>query len=467
MLAPKLRELEHLVLDKLGSARFQLWFDRRVSFCLQEDKVLVKVPNKHYQEWLASKFRKEIEASAKELTGMNIPAYFEIDSARDSRDESFENKPLPTKKTPSGMVPGCEQKTKDLSLGNRRVWYRFESFCVGDSNRVAYDLAKLASELNAEVCNPLVIHGPHGCGKSHLLEAIYQAFSKSPTRKQGEFLTAEEFTSQFVQAMQKNQMVAFRHRWRNRNLVVVDDLHLLAQKPATQKEFLLTMDTLQRQGAVLVVSLDGHPRFLDKLMPELVDRLLSGAVVQVDLPEPALRSKVVHQFWEKHSSLPIQPETVEFIAREVTGNIRQIQGVVKNLLNHARVQGEFPSLEKARQFIAGTVRGLIKTPTLAGIEDVVTGLFKLPAQSLRLPDREMKKKLARAVAMFLGRKFTQATYRELGKFFGNRNHSSVVCADKKIADLLQTGQSCLFDGTEHDLGFLIQQAEQRIRNLQG
>lgn len=468
MLAPKMRELERLVLDKLGAARFKLWFDRRVSLCLQEDRVLVKVPNKHYQEWLSSKFRKEIEASARELTGFAIPAFFEIENTQDSEYAAMENKPLPTRKSQPGAECSFTQKAKDSSSqGAKRLWHRFDAFCVGQSNKVAFDLAKSASELNAEDCNPLVIHGPHGCGKSHLLEAVFHAFTKSPIRKQGEFLTAEEFTSQFVQSMQKNQMVAFRNRWRNRSLVVIDDLHLLAQKPATQKEFLITMDALQRQGAVLVVSLDGHPRFLDKLMPELVDRLLSGAVVQVDHPETALRSRIVNQFWEKQSSLPLQPETVEFIAREVTGNVRQIQGVVKNLLNHARIQGEFPGLEKAKQFISGAVRGVIKTPSLSSIEDVVTGLFKLPAQSLRLPDREMKKKLARAVAMFLGRKFTQSTFRELGKFFGNRNHSSVVCAEKKIAELLQSGESCLFDGTEHDLGFLIQQAEQRIRNLQG
>jgi len=179
-----------------------------------------------------------------------------------------------------------------------------------------------------------------------------------------------------------------------------------------------------------------------------------------------LRKDYVRKFWFNVSGEELPSSMVDLLAGIIAGNIRQIQGILKTLLNVYRIEGTLPALEKIRLMISGAVRGLIKTPTLGEIEGVVTKLFRLPANSLRQEDREAKKKLARALAMYLGRKFTQCTYRELGKFFGNRNHSSVLSAEKKVIALISKGEQCFFNGTEFDLNFLMQQAEHQIRNLQ-
>ncbi|MFZ9794396.1 MAG: helix-turn-helix domain-containing protein, partial [Gemmataceae bacterium] len=234
----------------------------------------------------------------------------------------------------------------------------------------------------------------------------------------------------------------------------------------TQKEFLVTIDAIQRQGGTIVVGMNNHPRFMEKFMPELVDRLLAGSIAKVDYPEMNLRKDYVRKFWSDVSGEELPSPMVDLLAGTIAGNIRQIQGILKTLLNVYRIEGTLPALEKIRVMISGAVRGLIKTPTLGEIEGVVTKLFRLPANSLRQEDREAKKKLARALAMYLGRKFTQSTYRELGKFFGNRNHSSVLSAEKKVIALIGKGEQCFFDGTEFDLNFLLQQAEHQIRNMQ-
>ncbi|MFZ9862644.1 MAG: DnaA ATPase domain-containing protein [Gemmataceae bacterium] len=461
-----LSDLENCIAAKIGLSRYNLWFRGKIRFCLETDRLLVRAPNKHLQDWLFSKFREEIESSYHQLNenfrrGSVIFETVKIDdnSSVNNLCSQTVNHGLKEKSFESKVI-------KNSSPCNQRKWATFKSFCVGESNKIAFQFAKSHAEQISNQGGLLVIYGPHGCGKTHLLEAAYSGFLRKNPRKSMDLITAEDFTCQFVQAMMKNQISGFRNQIKNKAFLVIDDLHLLEQKPATQKEFLVTIDAIQRQGGTIVVGMNNHPRFMEKFMPELVDRLLAGSIAKVDYPEMNLRKDYVRKFWSDVSGEELPSPMVDLLAGTIAGNIRQIQGILKTLLNVYRIEGTLPALEKIRMMISGAVRGLIKTPTLGEIEGVVTKLFRLPANSLRQEDREAKKKLARALAMYLGRKFTQSTYRELGKFFGNRNHSSVLSAEKKVIALIGKGEQCFFDGTEFDLNFLLQQAEHQIRNMQ-
>lgn len=479
MVTPIIQELdiltfEKILIERIGKPRFDLWFGKLVSFVLDEDKFVVLVPNTHFLEWLNSKFRKDIEESLKDCFIGTKQVVFQISqqvivkTVLKNAEYSDQNNSailgsldLTTIKSDeiiqSITVPGTKEAKK-------RDWLDFKSFVVGESNKLAFEMARSLSVEKRSDTSPLVIFGPQGCGKTHLLESSYRSFKNSFPLLSSEFISAEEFTSQFVVAMHKNRMPAFRAKIRSNSLFVFDDVHLLADKPATQKELMLNLDVITQKGGSIIAGLDCHPRMAKKIMPELLDRLMSGMICSVGLPEDSLRIALIKRYWSMLSNQEISLEVVEYLSKEIRGNVRILLGVLKQISNSIRINRVLPSMELARSIVGGFVRCVFRSISLHDIDEVVSAFLYLAPGALKSGVREEKMSFPRNLAMYLARKNSSFTYREIGNYFGNRNHSTVIAGEKKIESLIKYDSRVQFANLEYDLNFLLQSIQQKLQS---
>ena len=479
MITPIIQELdvptlEKLLIARIGKPRFDLWFGKFVSFLLNDDKLVVLVPNNHFLEWLNSKFRKDIEESLKDCIRGARQVVFQI-SHPELPTSELKNVEVPVQiSAPEVSVSDLTiAKSKEVTSLNKvpgtkdahkRDWLDFKSFVVGESNKLAFEMARSLSVEKRTDTSPLVIFGPQGCGKTHLLESSYRSFKNSFPLLVAEFISAEEFTSQFVVAMQKNRMPAFRSKIRSNSLFVFDDVHLLADKPATQKELMLNLDVITQKGGNIIVGMDCHPRMAKKIMPELLDRLMSGMICSVGIPEDSLRVALIKRYWAMLSNQEISTEVVDYLSKEIRGNVRVILGVLKQISNYVRINRILPSMELARTIVGGFVKCVFRSISLQDIDEVVSTFLMLAPGALKSGVREEKMSFPRNLAMYLARKNSSFTYREIGSYFGNRNHSTVIAGEKKIESLIKFDSRVQFANMEYDLNFLLHSIQQKLQS---
>lgn len=478
MITPIIQELdiptlEKLLIVRIGKPRFDLWFGKRVSFVLNDDKLFVFVPNNHFLEWLNNKFRKNIEDAVKDCLLGPKQIVFQISqqtlsqaTLKDAEDSIGNSIPLGAPELNVVKSDGIVQlmNVPGTKEAKKRDWLDFKSFVVGESNKLAFEMARSLSIEKRGDTSPLVIFGPQGCGKTHLLESSFRSFKNSFPLLPAEFISAEEFTSQFVVAMHKNRMPAFRAKIRSNSLFVFDDVHLLADKPATQKELMLNLDVITQKGGSIIAGMDCHPRMAKKIMPELLDRLMSGMICSVGVPEDSLRIALIKRYWSMLSNQELSLEVTEYLSKEVRGNVRIILGVLKQLSNSARINRVLPTLELARSIVGGFIRCVFKSISLQDIDEVVSTFLLLAPGALKSGVREEKMSFPRNLAMYLARKNSSFTYREIGSYFGNRNHSTVIAGEKKIESLIKYDSRVQFANLEYDLNFLLQSIQQKLHS---
>jgi chromosomal replication initiator protein len=478
MITPIIQELdiptlEKLLIVRIGKPRFDLWFGKRVSFVLNDDKLFVFVPNNHFLEWLNNKFRKNIEDAVKDCLLGPKQIVFQISqqtlsqpTLKDAEDSIGNSISLGAPELNVVKSDGIVQlmNVPGTKEAKKRDWLDFKSFVVGESNKLAFEMARSLSIEKRGDTSPLVIFGPQGCGKTHLLESSFRSFKNSFPLLPAEFISAEEFTSQFVVAMHKNRMPAFRAKIRSNSLFVFDDVHLLADKPATQKELMLNLDVITQKGGSIIAGMDCHPRMAKKIMPELLDRLMSGMICSVGVPEDSLRIALIKRYWSMLSNQELSLEVTEYLSKEVRGNVRIILGVLKQLSNSARINRVLPTLELARSIVGGFIRCVFKSISLQDIDEVVSTFLLLAPGALKSGVREEKMSFPRNLAMYLARKNSSFTYREIGSYFGNRNHSTVIAGEKKIESLIKFDSRVQFANLEYDLNFLLQSIQQKLQS---
>src|SRR5439155_3954297 len=273
---------------------------------------------------------------------------------------------------------------------------------------------------------------PVGTGKTHLLEGIYAGLRKRQPEWRVVFAAAEEFTNRFLPAMRLGKLASFRKHFRECDALLIDDLHFLAGKRATQEEFLHTFDALYSDGRPVVVSCDCHPRLAEQFLPELADRLLGGAVWGLMQPDPATRLDLLRA----KSAAPGEPGLPEavlhLLAEQLRGNVRELEGALHSIRHVSRVAGRPVDLALAREALGELLRNSVRVARLEDVDRAVCGVLRLDTGALQSKQRSWSQAHPRMLAMYLARKHTTATYLEVGQFFGGRNHSTAVAAEKKV-----------------------------------
>jgi chromosomal replication initiator protein len=371
--------------------------------------------------------------------------------------------PLPVKR-PKAKRPDPDAVDLDRPPQSQRpgrVWKLLPDFVVGSCNRMAYTSAASVVDEPAQGANPLVLHGPVGTGKSHLLEGIYaglrRRFDTRPV-----FTTAEEFTTRFVQASRLGKMSAFRRHYRECSALLLDNLNFLATKRATQEEFLHTFDALIADGRQVVVTTDCHPRLADEMMPELVDRLLGGAVWNLLPPDAETRLEILRKKAAGRGPT-IPDEVLRSVAEVLRGNVRELEGAIHGIRHYAKVVGRPVDHALVREALGDLLRHAIRVVTLPDVDGAVCSVLRLSSGTLQSKARSWAVCHPRMLAVFLSRKHTAATYGEISRHFGARTHSSAVAAEKKVRSWLDRDERVLIGDREWPAKELLDRIERELQ----
>jgi chromosomal replication initiator protein len=454
---------------RIGEPRYRLWFENRARFRCRDDGLTVGVPNRHLEEWLQERFGADLAAAAADVLGHPVPVRFVIDpelfqaarreqaevsqaraahtSSNDDRAAALNDEKKPAPRAQASAAAGgrgkpaaaagrpAEEVKEELARGaarRTRRWHRLADFVVGPCNRVAFASAQSVVEAPGEGANPLVLHGPVGTGKTHLLEGIYAGLRRARPDWRVLYVTSEDFTNRFLQGMQQGKLAGFRKHFRECDALLIDDLHFLATKRATQEEFLHTFDALLGDGRQLVMTCDCHPRLADDFTPELTDRLLGGAVWGLTPPDADTRLLILRSKAAAGGQAPLPEEVLRFLASGLRGNVRELEGALHGIRHYSRVTGRPADVPLVREALADLLRHAVRVVRLPDVEAAVCAVLRLAGGTLQSKARAWAVSHPRMVAMFLARKHTASSYSEIGGHFGGRNHSTVVAAEKKV-----------------------------------
>lgn len=427
--------LEQAIAQRISAPRYRMWFENKTRFQWDDGRLVVGTQNRFHQEWLAHAFADAVRSAAEEVGGMECQVRFAIDPQlfQESRVAQIEVRPA-VPGAPSA-APAAEAPAVRGEAPRRPVrrWRRLEDFVPAACNRLAHAAALSVVEAPAHFANPLVLYGPVSTGKTHLLEGIRAGLVQAQPDWNVTLVTAEEFTNRFLQAMHTRQMTPFRKQFRDCDVLLVDDLNFLANKRVTQEEFVNTFDVLQTAGKQVVVTSDSHPRLAEDLIPELADRLLGGAIWGLEPPDGAARLAILRA----RAGRTVPDDVLTYLASQLRGNVRELEGALHSIRHFSQVTGRTIDVSLACEALADLLRHSLRVVHLQDIDEQLCQVLQLEARALQSKQRSWAVSHPRMLAMYLARKHTAASYSEIGQHFGNRNHSTVVAAEKKVRQWLQ------------------------------
>jgi chromosomal replication initiator protein len=442
-------ELRSAIAERLGPSRFNLWFGEGVMLGVDGDSLRVDVPNRFFRDWIQTHFAKSLLEAAEAVAGRSLKLDVSIqdEGPAELRDVPPPG-PSPTETSlpatpaapPTPTVPPrpiAERPRVAPPTVTPRASRRLDDFITGPGNRLAHAAVLEMLQSLGTSFNPLVIHGGIGLGKTHLLEGLALALRIRQPSWTIHHLTAEAFTNAFLEAMRGGTLSAFRARFRNADALLMDDIHFLSSKRATQDEFLHTFNALASSNRPVVLTADQHPRLISRLTDELATRFLGGMVVRLEVADPATRAAILRA--KAHARGVQLPEpVVAFISDHLRSSVRELEGALHSLIAYATMTGKRIDLDLARTALRDTIRHTAQAVALKDIERAVCDLFQLDPEALRADSRVRSVAQPRMLAMYLARKHTGTPYSEIGRYFGGRNHSTVIAAEKRVASWIKS-----------------------------
>lgn len=379
-------------------------------------------------------------------------------------DASAADRSAPVRSAAGDLPRGVERLA--VRPSQKRRMRRFGSLITGRCNELAVMAARQVADFPGERFNPLYLYGPTGVGKTHLLEAIYCDLRKNHPGLNVVLITSEAFTNYFTQALASRTVPSFRQKFRNVDVLMIDNVEFLDNKKATQEEFLHTVVQIIEQGGQLVISGDRHPRLLSRHREEVTTRLQSGMVCRIETPSEETRRQVAAAL-----ALPIQDsltrETVNYVARRCRRNIREIQGAINCLHGHYTLSQKRITVSRAREILGELEQECRRLVRISDVEKVICDAFGLKAADLRSSSRRKAISQPRSLAMFVARKLTRTAYREIGMYFGGRDHSTVVAAEKRVQAWLEADRPLDLPSScrGQTVAEVVQELEERLMSL--
>lgn len=425
--AEKVCHIRARVADRIGASRFRTWFGDATQFMLDGDHLNVTVENPLVGSWITSNFMKQLLEATREVLGAEPRVAVRVTGVGDRAD-----RPAAAQHAPAGAT--C-RSTKSAATPRSARWAptlrgELESFVVGPSNELAYSAARSAVREPRQAFSPLVFHGGCGLGKTHLLQGICNGARQAHPDCEWRYVSGEEFTNEFIYAVKAGRIDLFRAKFRKVNLLVIDDIHFLANKRATQEEFLHTFNAIDTCGSAIVLSSDRHPRTIATLSEPLINRLVAGMVVEIEPPDFATRREILcRRALLLKADLP--DEVLDFVARRITSNVRELEGALYKLIALASLAKQPIDLAMARLAVEDYIDAA-RVPEAADIERIAVNYFAVSREALHSKVRDRTTSLARGVAMYLVRKHTRLSFPEIGRMMGKKNHSTVLMAVRRI-----------------------------------
>ena len=423
------------ILDAVRSSiteqTYATWFEPIRPVSITDFETTIEVPSKFYYEWIDSHYKNVILGAIKKETGNDVQLNFKIAGKNNGEQTNQKNQ------VKNILLSG---KARDYDRGSKLSGrYVFNTFVEGPNNQFARAAAlSVAKSPGQTSFNPLLIYGGVGLGKTHLMQAIGNQVLSEQINAKVKYTTSEKFTTDFVSAIKSNKTSEFSSRYRECDVLLLDDAQFLQKKEQTQEQFFHTFNELYQRGKQIVLTTDRHPSELYGLKDRLVSRFQSG--LTVDIQKPSLETRIaILQSKAEQDSLDIPDEITEFIARNIKDNIRVMEGALVKLLAYSSLFHMPITLDLARKVLKETLgRDDIKVLNIEDIIRGVSGATNVSENKLISRGRTMEVAQARQIAMYLCRELVGTSLGDIGLHFGGRDHSTVIHACRNIEKKMAT-----------------------------
>lgn len=398
--------------------KFELWLKPIKPIAIVDNKFKIAIPNKYFKEQLEGCYKDALEKTLSGLINNPISLEYIIDkSIKDSFIKKIES--IKSKITPT-FPPFLNPK------------YTFKNFVQGESNRFAHAASYAVAENPGQIYNPLFIYGGVGLGKTHLIQAIGSyVFSKNPDSKIV-YVSTEQFTNEFIDSIQFNQSLKFKEKYRNINVLLIDDIQFLQGKEQTQDEFFYTFNTLYEGRKQIVLTSDRPPKDIPTLEERLKSRFESGLMTDIQPPDIETRTAILKRIIE-NEHIEIEGDVIHLIASKIKANIRELEGVIIRIIAYSTLKSQKITLEIAESILKDMISKKDEINILPStIQKKVAKYFNIKIEDIKAKNRSLSNILPRHIAMYLCKKFTEYSLSELGKEFGGKDHTTILYASRKI-----------------------------------
>ena len=408
----------------IGSTSYDTWFSNLTA--VQRDLgITLQAPDEFFKNWIVEHYGSTITRCLAAEAGKDIAVGFEVSAGLINP---------PTQEKLSRLERHFEDGGKTSNLNPR---FLFEHFVVGSSNRFAFAAAQAVAESPAKAYNPFFIYGPVGLGKTHLMQAITQEIGKRHPTLKICYLSSEQFTNELINAIRHRSAETFRQKYRNIDVLLIDDIHFIAGKESTQEEFFHTFNTLHDHRKQIIICSDRPPKEIANLEERLVSRFAWGLITDIQPPDYETRVAILKKKLELES-VQVPDDVVTFIASEIKTNIRELEGALIRVVAYSLLEEKPITLHVAKNVLKDMVRETVKTISVDMVQKEVAAFFNIPVADLKTKKRHKNIILPRQVAMYLSRKLTTHSLPEIGGAFGGKDHTTILHAFKKIELCLNT-----------------------------
>ena len=461
-----LQELEPLI----KRALLITWFKCTAVLSRKEGTLVVGVPRTFFLDWHLENSQDLILDVAKKLDETLEKVIFQVDGGLENPDDSRtvnildlfperkkEIRKLPNQRTVK-MIGGVTSKILNPK-------YTLDNFVVGQQNRLAHAACSAVSHRPGENYNPLFIYGGVGLGKTHLLQATGNKILQNDPQKVIVYATSETFTNEVIEAIQKRQMKQFRDQYRKVDVLMIDDIQFIANKDRTQEEFFHTFNTLYEEGKQIVISSDRPPKELDILEERLRSRFEWGMIADVQMPDYETRLAILLDKVKDYEAF-LSPQVLDFIALNVQNSIRELEGVLMQVIAQYELEHITPNLKSVQRILKNVVKEKkmigfesnepkLSVKTMEEVVQVVAEHYHVRSEDILGPARQREYMIPRQVAMYIAKTYLNKSLKAIGDFFGGRDHTSIMHAVKKMALDVQNDRQLLRDvnGLKREMGY--------------
>ncbi len=423
----------------LNDSTYRTWFGEVEGMEVTDDSFVLAVPNDFTREWIEGHFLELIRAALRDATGHQRRVQLTVAEI---------GVPPDTARAPAA------QRIGESGLNTK---YTFDLFVIGSSNRFAHAAALAVAEAPAQAYNPLFIYGSTGLGKTHLLQAIAQYVMEHPGNMSVRYVTSESFVNDFINSLRDKRIEGFKQRYRNYDLLLIDDVQFFEGKERFQEEFFHTFNTLYEAGSQIVLSSDRPPKEIATLEARLRSRFEWGLITDIQPPDLETRIAILRKKVKTDGIHIADPQLLTFIAGRISTNIRELEGALTRVVAFASLTGRPMSADLAQDVLKDVFpQGEVAQVTIERIQEVVCERFSMSLEELCSHKRSQNIVYPRQVAMYLSRELTDSSLPKIGKHFGDRDHTTVLHANGKIANMIRADRTVYY---------LVQELTARVKQV--
>jgi len=424
---------------KVGKDVVERWLADAEVRSLKADLVELELPTRLHIDWVEANFRGELTSAFASHVEGEPELVLRVGEGLGKEEEEFTDELLPEEDFVKSRHEKTQQWRARMRAAGLNLRYSMENFVVGENNAYCHAAATSVVERPGDQYNPLLFYGRTGMGKTHLMTAIGQEMLRRHPKKRVLFVTGEQFTNEFIEAIQRGKLAQFRARYRKVDVLLLDDVHFLGGKDSTQDEFFHTFNTLINYHSQLVLTSDRPPSEIPSLEKRLLSRFQWGISAEILPPGVETRIAILRQ--KAHDlGLEIDSHVLEFLATKIRRNVRNLESALLRISSYNSLYRQRVTVAQAEQYLRELLEAECREAivTIETIQREVASYFDVGLSELSGRSRTASIVQPRQMAMCLARELTHCSLKEIGRAFGGRDHGTVIHACKKVGESIET-----------------------------